>query len=160
MRVLLSTLSLLCFLVSCKCNKVASKEDTVMVVTKGSLVTETNMPNVIYLETSRGFYKKIAIDGVRIYVTTVREAKPVFWDLKKSDYQKLSDLYQSIDLQRLSNLKAPTDKRLVDGATIATLAFVKDSTTYTSSEFDGGTPPKEIEVFVNELISIAKNLNK
>ena len=160
MRVLLSTLSLLCFLVSCKCNKVASKEDTVMSVTEGSLVTETNMPNVIYLETSRGFYKKIAIDGSRMYVATAREAKPVFWDLKKSDYKKLSDLYQSIDLQRLSNLKAPSDKRISDAATIATLSFVKDSTTYTSSEFDGGTPPKEIEAFVNELISIAKNLNK
>jgi hypothetical protein len=69
-------------------------------------------------------------------------------------------LYQNIDLKGLSSLKDPTQKRFYDGATIATLSFTDEKNTYTSPEFDGGYPPKEIEDFVNELIAVAEKLNK
>ena len=70
------------------------------------------------------------------------------------------DLYQKIDLKSLSSLKDPTQKRFYDGAPIATLSFTNEKDTFTSSEFDGGFPPKEIEAFVNELIVVAEKLNK
>jgi hypothetical protein len=153
--------SLMSFFTSCKCNKTSVQEEAKVVNSESNLEQQIlNLPVVVYQENTRGFYREIVIREGKIFVVTTRGAKPVFWELKKEDYKKLLGLYQNIDLKGLSSLKDPTQKRFYDGATIATLSFTDEKNTYTSPEFDGGYPPKEIEDFVNELIAVAEKLNK
>jgi hypothetical protein len=149
------------FFTSCKCNKTSVQEEAKVVNSESNLEQQIlNLPVVVYQENTRGFYREIVIREGKIFVVTTRGAKPAFWELKKEDYKKLLGLYQNIDLKGLSSLKDPTQKRFYDGAPIATLSFSNEKETYTSSEFDGGFPPKEIEAFVNELIVLAEKLNK
>ena len=153
--------SLMSFFTSCKCNKTSVQEEAKVVNSESNLEQQIlNLPVVVYQENTRGFYREIVIREGKIFVVTTRGAKPAFWELKKEDYKKLLGLYQNIDLKGLSSLKDPTQKRFYDGAPIATLSFSNEKETYTSSEFDGGFPPKAIEAFVNELIVLAEKLNK
>ena len=161
MKLFALVFSMMSFFTSCKCNKTAVQEEAKVVNTESNLGEQvSNLPVVVYQETTRGMYRKISINEGKIFVVTAHGAKPAFWELKKEDYKKLLDLYQKIDLKSLSSLKDPTQKRFYDGAPIATLSFTNEKDTYTSSEFDGGFPPKEIEAFVNELIVVAEKLNK
>ena len=161
MKLFALVFSMMSFFTSCKCNKTTVQEEAKVVNTESNLEEQfLNLPVVVYQETTRGFYREITIREGKIFVVTARGAKPAFWELKKEDYKKLLDLYQKIDLNGLSSLKDPTQKRFYDGAPIATLSFTNEKDTYTSSEFDGGFPPKEIEAFVNKLIVVAEKLNK
>ena len=161
MKLFALVFSMMSFFTSCKCNKTTVQEEAKVVNTESNLDEQvSNLPVVVYQENTRGFYREIVVREGKIFVVTARGAKPAFWELKKEDYKKLLDLYQEIDLKGLSSLKDPTQKRFYDGAPIATLSFTDEKNTYTSSEFDGGFPPKEIEAFVNELIVVAEKLNK
>jgi hypothetical protein len=161
MKLVALVFSMMSFFTSCKCNKTLVQEEAKVVNTESNLGEQvSNLPVVVYQETTRGMFREITVREGKIFVITARGAKPAFWELKKEDYKKLLDLYQKIDLKSLSSLKDPTQKRFYDGAPIATLSFTNEKDTYTSSEFDGGFPPKEIEAFVNELIVVAEKLNK
>ena len=161
MKLFALVFSMMSFFTSCKCNKTTVQEEAKVVNTELYLEQQIlELPVVVYQENTRGFYREIVVREGKIFVVTARGAKPAFWELKKEDYKKLLDLYQKIDLNGLSSLKDPTQKRFYDGAPIATLSFTNEKDTYTSSEFDGGFPPKEIEAFVNELIVVAEKLNK
>ena len=161
MKLFALVFSMMSFFTSCKCNKTAVQEEAKVVNTESNLGEQvSNLPVVVYQETTRGMFREITVREGKIFVITARGAKPAFWELKKEDYKKLLDLYQKIDLKSLSSLKDPTQKRFYDGAPIATLSFTNEKDTFTSSEFDGGFPPKEIEAFVNELIAVAEKLNK
>jgi hypothetical protein len=61
-----------------------------------------------------------------------------------------------LDLDLLSQLKAPTEKRLFDGAAIANLKITKQGKTFESQSFDHGYPPAEIEKVVNKMLSFVK----
>ena len=161
MKLFALVFSMMSFFTSCKCNKTTVQEEAKVVNTELNLEQQIlDLPVVVYQENTRGFYREIVVREGKIFVVTARGAKPAFWELKKEDYKKLLDLYQKIDLNGLSSLKDPTQKRFYDGAPIATLSFTNEKDTFTSSEFDGGFPPKEIEAFVNELIVVAEKLNK
>ena len=161
MKLFALVFSMMSFFTSCKCNKTTVQEEAKVVNTESNLGEQvSNLPVVVYQETTRGMFREITVREGKIFVITARGAKPAFWELKKEDYKKLLDLYQKIDLNGLSSLKDPTQKRFYDGAPIATLSFTNEKDTYTSSEFDGGFPPKEIEAFVNELIVVAEKLNR
>ena len=161
MKLLALVFSMMSFFTSCKCNKATVQEESKIVNTASNLEHQIlNLPVVVYQETTRGMYRKISINEGKIFVVTAHGAKPAFWELKKEDYNNLLNLFQKIDLNGLSSLKDPTQKRFYDGAPIAILTFTDEKSTYSSPEFDGGFPPKEIEAFVNELIAVAEKLNK
>ena len=68
--------------------------------------------------------------------------------------------YRTVDVVKLSSLKAPTEKRFYDGAPITNLRITKNKEVYQTTDFDGGFPPKEIENLVNVLLDVAEKLNK
>jgi hypothetical protein len=59
-------------------------------------------------------------------------------------------------LDSLPKLKAPTEKRFYDGAAIANFKITFKDSTYETTSFDHGFPPKEIKKFVNKINSFAK----
>jgi hypothetical protein len=79
---------------------------------------------------------------------------------KSEDWEALESLLKAIDVENLNRLKAPTDKRLYDGAPHATLSVIKGDVEMMTPTFDHGTPPKEIEALVNKVLSIKVNASK
>ena len=73
-----------------------------------------------------------------------------------SKWNKIVDAFSKVNLDSLSTLKAPTDKRTYDGAAIGNLKIIQNQKTYETPGFDNGFPPKEIEKLVNLLVDFAK----
>jgi hypothetical protein len=120
---------------------------------KRSVQNETKMEYKAY---SRGFYQEITIEKQLVFVAKSRGEKPVIFKIPIADWNNLNSAIQELDLDSLSQLKAPTEKRLFDGAAIANLKITKQGKTFESQSFDHGYPPVEIEKVVNKILSFVK----
>jgi hypothetical protein len=107
---------------------------------------------VDYEANSRGFYKKIKIEDKKLYVMNERKGKSTEVSLSKKEWNELVEAFKEINLEGMDNLKAPTDKRLYDGAAHANISITLKGKTYTTEGFDHGYPPIEIENLINKLI--------
>ena len=76
--------------------------------------------------------------------------------LSTNDWNDLQLMVQELDLVSLPTWKAPTDKRLFDGAASANLRITKKGKTAESPSFDHGYPPVAIEKIVNKMLSFVK----
>ncbi len=119
---------------------------------------KTNMAStqIEYSAMSRGYYKTIVAQNQTVLVTAQRNAEPVKINIDDAKWKEIADAYSKINLDNLSTLKAPTDKRTYDGAAIGNLKITKDGKTYETPGFDNGFPPKEIEKLVNLLVDFSK----
>jgi hypothetical protein len=109
-----------------------------------------------YKAYSRGFYQVVTIENQMVFITKTRDEKPVAFKIPIADWKSLNMVIQELDLESLSQLKAPTEKRLFDGAAIANLKITKQGKTYESQSFDHGYPPAETEKIVNKILSFVK----
>jgi len=107
---------------------------------------------VDYEANSRGFYKKIKIEDKKLYVMNERKGESTEVSLSKKEWNELVEAFKEINLEGMDNLKAPTDKRLYDGAAHANISITLKGKTYTTEGFDHGYPPIEIENLINKLI--------
>ncbi|MBN8565164.1 hypothetical protein [Flavobacterium filum] len=105
-----------------------------------------------YQALSRGFYKTIKIENKNVSVVNARDEKPTELTLTKQDWKELVEAFREINLENMKNLKAPTSKRLYDGAAHANITISLEGKTYTTDGFDHGYPPVEIENFINKLV--------
>jgi len=139
------------FFFSCNCKKevVAEKE-----------VSTNKLPILIFEAHTRGYFKNITVEEGKIYVQTAREAKPVYWQIAKDDYNQLSLLFQKITIEKLPDLVAPTEKRFYDAEPFANFSVIASDSTYRTPDFDAGFPPKDIEKLVKKMVEIADKLNK
>ena len=109
-----------------------------------------------YKAYSRGFYQMIRVENQTVFITKSREAKPEVMTLSMNDWDGLQSMVQEMDLSSLPNWKAPTNKRLFDGAASANLRITKKGKTAESPSFDHGYPPEIIEKIVNKMLSFVK----
>jgi hypothetical protein len=135
-------LLLLCVLVIASC---AGQKNAI----KNSTIIE-------YKAYSRMFYRVISIENQMIYITKSRAEKPVGLRLSNADWNKIKIAIQDLNLESLPNLKAPTEKRLHDGASTAKFKVTINEKEYQTKSFDHGYPPAEIEKIVNKMLSFAK----
>ncbi|REC50343.1 hypothetical protein [Chryseobacterium pennipullorum] len=71
--------------------------------------------------------------------------------LSPSEWKIISKQAEAIDLPKISNLESPTTGRYTDRALSATVIITSNGVTYTSSSFDAGHPPKELEALYNTI---------
>ncbi|WP_193846032.1 hypothetical protein [Flavobacterium hungaricum] len=109
-----------------------------------------------YSAHSRGYFKSIVVENKSVSVTKERNAATVKSTIDDAKWNEITTAFSKINLESLSSLKAPTDKRAYDGAAIGNLKITKDGKTYETAGFDNGFPPKEIEKLVNLLVDFAK----
>lgn len=111
-----------------------------------------------YTANTRGFYQKITVKNQMLTVSKDRDGndKPVPTKISDADWKELVDCFKKVELDSLSKLKAPSEKRFYDGAAIANLKITFKDKTYETDSFDHGFPPKEIKKFVNTITSLAK----
>lgn len=110
-----------------------------------------------YTATTRGFYQQIVVQNQKFSVAKDRNGneKLVQQDISKSDWKKIIEAFQDIDLEEIPNMKGPTEKRFYDGAAIANIKITYKGKTYGTSGFDHGNPPIEIEKLVNRITQLA-----
>lgn len=116
---------------------------------------------IIYEANSRGFFEEITVSKNILKICN---------DLNRKDYETIEldkkswtdclELLSEINLDSLSDLKAPTSMRYVDGAPHATLIVKDDGNKIQSSTFDHGHPPKEIKKLVEKLLALKKIITK
>jgi hypothetical protein len=66
----------------------------------------------------------------------------------------ISKLALAVELDKVKDLKWPTEKRFYDGAPHANITFVNKGVEYSTNGFDGGFPPKEIADLVNKIVEL------
>ena len=76
------------------------------------------------------------------------------------DWQDIQALLKNMDSKDIRSLKAPTDKRLYDGAAHATLTLKQGDVAYVTPGFDDGFPPEEIKELVNKVLSVGEKVKK
>ncbi|MDI6032397.1 hypothetical protein QLS91_04860 [Flavobacterium sp. LB2P84] len=111
-----------------------------------------------YTANTRGFYQKITVKNQMLTISKDRDGndKAVPTKISDADWKELVDCFKKVELDSLSKLKAPTEKRFYDGAAIANFKITFKDKTYETTSFDHGFPPKEIKKFVNTITSLAK----
>lgn len=110
-----------------------------------------------YTATTRGFYQQITVQNQKYTVTKDRggNEKLAQQDISKSDWKKIIEAFQEVDLDGLQNLKGPTEKRFYDGAAIANIKITYKGKSYETNGFDHGNPPIEIEKLVRKITLLA-----
>ncbi len=111
-----------------------------------------------YTANTRGFYQNIVIQNQMITVRNDRNAseKSVATRITDADWKELVIYFETVKLDSLATLKAPTEKRTYDGAAIANLKIVYQGKTYGTASFDHGFPPEAIKNLVDKINSFAK----
>ena len=110
-----------------------------------------------YTATTRGFYQQIVVQNQKFTVTKDRNGneKLAQQDISKSDWKKIIEAFQEVDLDGLQDLKGPTEKRFYDGAAIANIKIIYKGKSYETNGFDHGNPPIEIEKLVQKITLLA-----
>jgi hypothetical protein len=111
---------------------------------------------VEYKAYSRGFYQTISVENQMVFISKSRDEKPVAFKLSAAEWNDWNTMLQELDVASLHTWKAPTEKRLFDGAAIANLKITKQGKVYESQNFDHGYPPAETEKIVNKMLSFEK----
>jgi hypothetical protein len=60
------------------------------------------------------------------------------------------------NLEKVKDLKWPTEKRYYDGAAFANIIFESKGIKYPANGFDHGFPPSEIEKLVTKITKLAE----
>lgn len=155
MKLLFSLLALILTTKECE-NKNSNNESSEMeIVNSEKANIQQKEYTIEYSAISRGIFKEITIDNSGITVKKDRNSKPVTKECTNELWSKLTKTLDEIDLKMLPKLKAPTQKRLFDGAAHATLKVIVGGETYTTSSFDHGFPPEEIKELCDKLIEIS-----
>ncbi|WGK95172.1 MULTISPECIES: hypothetical protein [Flavobacterium] len=111
---------------------------------------------VEYKAYSRGFYQTVRVENQMVFISKNREEKPVAFKLSAAEWNSLILVVNELNLETLSQMKAPTEKRLFDGAANASFKITKQGKVYESQSFDHGYPPAETEKIVNKMLSFVK----
>ena len=109
-----------------------------------------------YTANSRGLYNNTVVENKMVAVTKTRDGKPVSNSLTDAQWSTLIKEFQKVNLEEISTLKAPTEKRFHDGAAMANLKITYKGKTYESQTFDNGFPPDKIKNLVNTILSFSK----
>jgi len=174
MKFLFSLLAIVVFTESCNSSKEivsnsneseqveASKPSSENSTSKNDIIKDIYDKTIItYKALSRGTFEYVQVSKSKVITTTDRNLKimdPHTCEAK--DWDEISKLLKAVDVEHLDQLKAPTGKRLFDGAAHATLSITKGDVEIMTPSFDHGFPPKEIEALVNKVLSIKEKVSK
>lgn len=146
---------------SCNCQKATTANSNLVAENKNNskMNQESNVPTMIYEANSRGFFMKIKVENKKIFVSRERDAKDfkIVNEISNEDWSEISKLALAVDLEKVKDLKWPTEKRYYDGAAHANITFINNGVEYPANGFDGGFPPEEIADLVNKIVELAEN---
>lgn len=171
MKFLFSLFALVILTESCNSSKEAvsnSKEATAETQSKSSIVKDKNdivqdnySNAVTYKAQSRGSFIFIQIKGKELlFSEDVNLQNVSTFTCEEKDLKEIERLLKAVNRETFQKLKAPTEKRLYDGAAHATLAIMQGDVELITPTFDHGYPPEEIKAIVNKVLSIKESVVK
>jgi hypothetical protein len=122
-----------------------------------SVVVET-VPTIYYEASTRGYFLSLKVENKVIYIYKDRNSKE-YSDklvLSEEEWSEISILVKAVDLEKVKDLKWPTEKRYYDGAAFANIIFESKGVKYQANGFDHGFPPAEIEKLVTKITKLAE----
>ena len=129
--------------------------DNLSVTKKLILAQEKETPLAIYDSHTRGYHYTFTV--YETYATVIKEyqgkAKKVV--VKEEDIAELKKIISGMSLDQIGTYEAPTKKRHYDGAPHTTVSVYRKGEKFSSQTFDGGFPPKALEVLVNKVLSLS-----
>ncbi|WP_170234459.1 MULTISPECIES: META domain-containing protein [Bizionia] len=136
-----------------------NNEATVLVAEQKSdnKIAQSENPSVDYSEVSRGSYKNIAIDNKRLSWVNERNAKAQTLTLNDTEWARVLELVNAIDLSTIPELEAPSKAHQYDGAAIGSLTVIKNGKTYRSQAFDAGNPNTILAAVIEKMIGLTNN---
>lgn len=130
------------------------------VVTSGKETVKQiqEVPTIYYEATSRGFILATKIENQVLYVSRERDFKeyPEKIQISEADWNEISALAKAIDLDKVKDMKWPTEQRYYDGAPHANIIFEWNGVKYPANGFDHGYPPAEVEKLVNKIMKLVE----
>ncbi len=120
---------------------------------------QSTVPTIYYEANTRGYSLYCKVENQLLYSTRERDFKEYSNEIKISDadWKEISALAKAVDLDRVKDLKWPTEKRYYDGAPHANIIFESNGVKYPANGFDHGYPPAEIEKLVNKILSLVQD---
>ena len=155
--IILSTLTLN----SCGATKKSSASENTtakeVIVKETKIVKEITQtePIAIYDAHTRGYHYTLTVYETFATVVKVYQGKPEKIVLVDTYIADLKKIISDVSVDKIGTYEAPTKKRFYDGAANATISIFKKGEKYTSQTFDGGIPPKALEVLVNKVLSLS-----
>lgn len=157
MKNLIYISSLTIVLLSCKCPKkgIKSTKET-NVIENG--VKESSIPTILYEANARNFVLKLKVENQILYINRHRDIIGYESQIKISDndWKEITDLVKNVDLNKVKDLKWPTEMRYYDGAADANVTFISNGIEYPAKGFDHGHPPLEIENLINKIVKLTE----
>jgi len=118
----------------------------IFIILAGCSGQEKNKKGILeisYKAETRGSFINIDFkDSSLVLKSTIGDTSIV---LSKVQVINLKSITSKIKLSEIGNLIAPTNERYRDAALIGSFTIKKNDTSYVSSNFDHGSPPKEIQ---------------
>ncbi|MDP2542885.1 hypothetical protein [Tenacibaculum discolor] len=108
---------------------------------------------IAYEAQTRGSLVQLTIEGNKLsYKTYQKEGTK---EVTKEQLEELKRIVNELNLDKISDLKAPSEKRITDGALHAEFTIKIADKEYKSSTFDAGNPPKELKKLEDLLYSLS-----
>lgn len=156
MKFLFVILALLLAPKECDQKKSVAETDKIEIVKNEETTRQQQKDYIIeYTAITRGSYKGIVINSNTITVKNGRDLEPVTKPCSKEIWEDIMQKLDSINLKALTNLVAPTQKRLYDGAAHANIKITIGDKTYETQGFDHGFPPEEIKILCDKVLEIS-----
>ena len=111
-----------------------------------------------YSAISRGSYFKVTISSQYISIQNDPKAEAVMKKCSDSDWLRIRNALNTITLEQIPELKAPSEARFFDGAATAQLKIIIQDKSFESQGFDHGKPPEAVESLVKEILSLSENI--
>lgn len=108
---------------------------------------------IAYVAQTRGSLVELTIEGNKLsYKTHQKEGTK---EITQGQLEELKAIINELNLEGINNLKAPSEKRITDGALHAEFTIKMADKEYKSSIFDAGNPPKELKKLEDLLYSLS-----
>ena len=147
----------------CNCQKKAteSNAETNNSAVKDAIInnkTQSTVPTIYYEAISRGFVLATKVENKILYVSRERDFKEYSdkIEISDADWKEISALAKAVDLEKVKDMKWPTEQRYYDGAPHANITFESNGVKYPANGFDHGHPPAEVEKLVNKITKLAE----
>nr|WP_299032449.1 hypothetical protein [uncultured Tenacibaculum sp.] len=115
--------------------------------------TSKNFDMIGYEAQTRGSLIQITVDDNKVTYKTNQEEGTK--EVNKEQLEELKRIVSELNLDEISDLKAPSEKRITDGALHAEFTIKIADKEYKSSIFDAGNPPKELKKLEDLLYSLS-----
>jgi heat shock protein HslJ len=139
------------------------KNGTLQLLSKDNIIIEAykekaqdKSVSIEYTASSRGSYQQIIINETEISKSKKRGKNPIYKVYDSSKWRTLQQILDSIQLDNIPNLKAPSKDFQFDGAPIAKLKITSNGKTYETPPFDHGNPPKDLSELIKGVLTISE----